>query len=515
MWFKEHKKHIIISVVALLVVAAALVGGIFIGRANSGKPSGGDATTEASTTVDTTEESKDTTEAAVVSSVYDVVVSTTSNWGSEGAYGATYNVAFTNKSEADVSAWYAEMEVPQGSNVTESWGCTAEINGTKLTVTATEWGAAVTKGNKIDVGFNMNSPTQVTPTISALYVDGNKQDGSTVVASSEEDTEEASTEAVAPAVKPEMESGTPVENHGALRVEGTQLVDEDGDPYQLKGVSTHGLAWFPAYVNKDAFQTIRDDWGGNVVRLAMYTHENGGYCSGGDKEQLKSLIDNGVNYATELGMYVIIDWHILHDLDPTVNQAEAEKFFAEMSAKYADYDNVIYEICNEPNGGTTWQGSIRPYAETIIPIIHGNDPDAVIIVGTPTWSQDVDIVADDVAANPLKDSKNVMYAVHFYAATHTDNIRNKVTYALDKGLPIFVSEFSLCDASGNGANDFNQADKWFDLINSNNLSYCSWSLSNKAETSALISSSCTKTSGWTEAELSDTGKWIRNQIRGE
>lgn len=510
MWLKEHKKQIIIGAIAVLVVVAALVAGIFIGKANSKSKDGENPSTELTEDTATEASTKEDTEAPVQSSDYNVSVYTSSTWGDEGAYGATYNIAFTNNSNADVTEWYAEIDVPQGSSVADSWGCKAEISGTKLTVTATDWGAAITKGNKVEVGFNMTTPTKITPEIAALYVDGKKQDGSAAAT-----TEEPTTQEVSPSVKPETESGTPLENHGALRVEGTQLVDKNGDPYQLKGVSTHGLAWFPEYVNKEAFQTIRDDWGGNVIRLAMYTDESGGYCSGGDKEQLKTLVDNGVNYATELGMYVIIDWHILHDTDPTINQGEAEKFFAEMSAKYADYDNVIYEICNEPNGGTTWQGSVRPYAETIIPIIHGNDPDAVIIVGTPTWSQDVDVVADDLAANPLKDSKNVMFAVHFYAATHTDNIRNKVTYALDKGLPIFVSEFSLCDASGNGANDYNQSDKWFDLISSNNLSYCSWSLSNKAETSALISSGCTKTSGWSESDLSETGKWIRNQIRGQ
>ena len=107
-----------------------------------------------------------------------------------------------------------------------------------------------------------------------------------------------------------------------------------------------------------------------------------------------------------------------------------------------------------------------------------------------------------------------MYAVHFYAATHTDNIRNKVTTALNSGLPIFVSEFSICDASGNGAIDYGQAEKWFDLINSNNLSYAAWNISNKNETSSIIKASCTKTSGWTVDDLSDTGVWIRKQILG-
>ncbi|MBQ2053985.1 MAG: glycoside hydrolase family 5 protein, partial [Eubacterium sp.] len=211
--------------------------------------------------------------------------------------------------------------------------------------------------------------------------------------------------------KIEPESGTPLENHGKLSIDGTDVVDKNGKKYQLKGVSTHGLAWFPEYVNKDAFQTLRDDWGANLIRLAMYTGESGGYCQDGDKSKLKSLVDDGVEYATELGMYVIIDWHILSDNNPSINQDEAIAFFDEMSAKYVDYDNVLYEICNEPNGSTSWS-DIKEYAEAVIPVIRANDKDAIIIVGTPTWSQDVEIAADD----PITGQENIAYTTHFYAA---------------------------------------------------------------------------------------------------
>lgn len=450
--------------------------------------------------------------------LYDVQFALQSNWGDTGAYGGTYNVSFTNNSTSAVSSWYIEADIPEGCEPADAWGCTVKAEGKKLTITATDWGAAVAAGQKIDVGFNMNSKELFTTTVKTLYVNGSQVDLNALslpeVADNSTEASTGTTTETEPAKKPETESGTPLENHGKLSVKGTQLVDKNGKPYQLKGVSTHGLAWFPEYVNKDAFQTIRDDWGGNVIRLALYTHEYGGYCSGGDQNQLKALLDNGVNYATELGMYVIIDWHVLQEQNPRTYQGEAEAFFKEISARYADYDNVLYEICNEPNGGVTWASDVRPYAESIIPIIRANDKDAVIIVGTPTWSQDVDVVADDWVNNPIKDAGNVMFAIHFYAATHTDSIRNKVTYALDKGLPVFVSEFSLCDASGNGGIDYNQSEQWFKLINDNNLSYCSWSLSNKAETSALISSGCSKTSGWSESDLSETGKWIRNQIKG-
>lgn len=303
--------------------------------------------------------------------------------------------------------------------------------------------------------------------------------------------------------------GTPLERHGALHVSGVDLTDEHGQKMQLYGMSTHGLSWFPQYVNYEAFKTLRDDWNTNCVRLAMYTAEYNGYSTGGNKEELKQIINNGVSYATDLGMYVIIDWHVLNDNDPNVYKADAILFFKEMSAKYADNKNVIYEICNEPNGWSSWD-SIKSYANEVIPVIRANDPDAVIIVGTPTWSQDI----DKALASPLS-YDNIMYALHFYAATHTEWLRNRAAQCIDSGLPVFISEFGICDASGNGGIDYNQSTEWMNLIKKYNLSYCCWNLANKAETSSVIASWCNSVSGWSEGELSESGKWIRNQFRSE
>jgi len=315
-------------------------------------------------------------------------------------------------------------------------------------------------------------------------------------------TSTVNTVAAAPAAH--AESGTPVANHGELSVKGTQLVDKNGAAYQIHGVSTHGIGWFPEYVNKASFQTLRDEWGVNCIRLAMYTGE-GGYCSGGSQDQLKTLVTNGVSYATDLGMYVIIDWHILSDNDPNQHKTEAIAFFREMSAKYANYDNVLYEICNEPNGGTSWS-TIKSYAEAVIPVIKENNKDAIIIVGTPTWSQDV----DQAAADPIKGYSNIMYTIHFYAATHKDSLRQKMRSAISAGIPIFCTEFGTCDASGNGGNDFAEAEKWIATMDASGVSYCIWNLSNKNESSALISSSCSKISGWSMSDLSAEGQWYVN-----
>jgi len=309
----------------------------------------------------------------------------------------------------------------------------------------------------------------------------------------------------------EVTAKTPFETYGRLTVTGNRLTGRSGETAQLRGVSTHGLAWYPQYVNEDAFRTLRDDWGCSVVRLAMYTAEYGGYCSSdaAQQEKMRALIDKGVQAATNLGMYVIIDWHILSDGNPNAHVGEAKAFFAEMAQKYGSYGNVLYEICNEPNGGTSWQ-QIKTYAAAVLPVIRQYDSTGVVLVGTPTWSQDVDLAA----ADPLTGYGNVMYTLHFYAATHRDALRAKLQKALNAGLPVFVSEFGVCDASGNGGLDTASADTWMTLLNKYGVSWCCWSLSNKNESSALLLSSTAKTSGWTQSELSAEGKWLLGALGG-
>lgn len=298
-----------------------------------------------------------------------------------------------------------------------------------------------------------------------------------------------------------------LEQHGALAVKDSNLVDKNGDKIQLYGVSTHGLSWFPQYVNEDSFRTLHEDWKINCVRLALYPYEYNGYSNGGDQEALKTLIRDGITYATQNDMYVIVDWHVLNERDPHTYKSDALAFFDAMSKEFADNTNIIYEICNEPNSGVSWE-TVKSYAEEVIPVIRANDGDAVILIGTPTWCQEI----DKAAADPLS-FDNILYTLHFYADTHRDNLRSLLETCAEGGLPIFVSEFGTCDASGNGANNFDQTSKWLELIEKYNLSFCCWNLSNKAESSSLISSSCQKTADWTEDELSESGKWMRNYFR--
>lgn len=303
---------------------------------------------------------------------------------------------------------------------------------------------------------------------------------------------------------------TPLSSNGRLSVKSGKIVNSSGKTYVLKGVSTHGIAWYPQYVSKATFKDLRNNWGVNTIRLAMYTAEYNGYCTGGNKADLINLVDKGVTYATELGMYVIIDWHILSDGNPQTYKSQAKAFFKRMAYKYRNYKNVIYEICNEPNGGTDW-ATIKSYAKTIIKTIRTYDKNAIIIVGTPTWSQDV----DQAQASPITGYSNIAYAFHFYAGTHQADMRNKLENVLKKNFPVVVTEFGITDASGNGAVNKSQGNAWIKLLNTYGTGRVCWNLSNKSESSALLKSTVSKTSGFTWSNLSDQGKWLVKTYKGK
>ena len=312
--------------------------------------------------------------------------------------------------------------------------------------------------------------------------------------------------AFAPAGKDTLMPGP--DEAGALQVKGTQLCDKEGNPVVLRGISTHGLQWFPQYVNREAFREFRTDWHMNAVRLAMYTAE-GGYCEGGAEKQaeLEALVDRGIQYAKEADLYVIADWHILADRNPLTHKEEAKAFFARLSGKHRNENHIIYEICNEPNGETTW-ADIKAYASEVIPVIRANDPDAVILVGTPNWSQYV----DQAAADPISGYGNLMYTLHYYAATHREDLRMRAENALKKGLPIFVSEYGICDASGNGGIDRAEAEAWWSFLDGHGISRIQWNLSDKQETSAVLRSGCGKLSGFAVSDLSESGRWLWDML---
>ena len=295
-----------------------------------------------------------------------------------------------------------------------------------------------------------------------------------------------------------QEKNNYVSYNGKLKVDGKYLVNQYNEKIQLKGISSHGMQWYSNFVNEDSLKYLKENLNINVFRIAMYTKE-GGYI---DNKSIKDKVIDTVEIAKKLDLYVIIDWHILSDNNPNTYKDEAIKFFKEMATKYKDYDNVIFEICNEPNGNTSWE-DIKRYANEVIPEIRKIDKTRLILVGTPNWSQYVDKAAD----NKLE-FDNIMYTLHFYSGTHKEWLKEKVEYALSKDLPIFASEFGTTNADGNGGVYKDETIKWINYLNKNNISYINWSLCDKNESSALLKPG-TDYKNITDNDLSESGKIIK------
>lgn len=465
-------------------------------------------TTKVQATADTKNNSQ--SKPASSASNFTVQWKKSSSWEEGGKKCGGYEIVITNNGDT-VNSWTAKVIVPGNTKLMSQWNGIFSISGNTMTVKNESYNGTIEKGKSVSFGFNYSADAYINE--GKVTVNGSTA-GTSAGNNSNNNNNNNNTSttkkpaATVPPAPSDPKGTTPVSQHGQLSVKNGQLVDKSGKGYQLRGMSTHGLTWFPEFVNESAFKTLRDDWNTNVVRLAMYVDEWGnGQCYMGNKSGSLELLEKGVDICVKLDMYVIIDWHVLNPGDPSKYTNEAKSFFEKVSKRYAKYPNVIYEICNEPNGGASWSGNIKPYAEKIIPVIRKNAPNSVIIVGTPTWSQEID--------KPLSDPlsyKNVMYAFHFYAATHA-GLRSNVENCVAQGLPVFVSEFGTCDASGGGANDFNETQKWLSYFDKQGISYCNWSICNKDETCSVLRPGTSANGNWSESNLTENGKWIRNWLK--
>ena len=292
----------------------------------------------------------------------------------------------------------------------------------------------------------------------------------------------------------------PVKIHGNLMVEGTKIMDQHGKTVVLQGVSYGWHNWWPRFYNKETVKWLRDDWKCTVVRAAMGVEPQKGYLDSPDwsEEKVEAVIQG----AIENDVYVIIDWH-----SHGIQLEAAKRFFEKMAEKYGAYPHVIYEIFNEPVNDP-WE-AIKSYSIEVIKVIRKHDPDNIILVGSPHWDQDIHLAAD----NPIEGYSNLMYTLHFYAATHGQSLRDRADYALKKGIPIFVSESAGMSANGNGPINYAEWQKWIDWMKKNQISWISWSISDKDETCSMLYPAANSTGNWKETEMKESGIKTREMLR--
>ena len=292
-----------------------------------------------------------------------------------------------------------------------------------------------------------------------------------------------------------------VKQHGQLKVRGTNLVDAKGNDVVLHGMSFGWHNWWPRFYNAGAVHELVTKWNCTVIRAAMGIEPDSGYIK--NKNRSLELIMNVVDACIKENVYVIIDWH-----DHNIHEKEAVEFFSLMSKKYGATPHVIYEIFNEPDR-ETW-AEVKAYSEAVVKAIRANDPDNIILVGSPHWSQDLHIAA----ADPIKGYDNLMYTMHFYAGTHKKWLRERTDEAINKGLPVFVSECAGMEASGDGPLDNPEWKAFVDWMNERKLSWIGWSVADKKETCSVLESSATSNGNWKEENIKEWGKLVKSYLVG-
>lgn len=301
---------------------------------------------------------------------------------------------------------------------------------------------------------------------------------------------------------------TPVGQNGSLHIKNSNIVNSKGEIVSFAGNS---LFWSNEnykghfFYSKEVLEWLKDDWNSTIIRIPMAADPKVKDSYIFEPEDNESKVDIIVQAAIELGLYVIIDWHS-HFAEE--NEVEAIEFFKKMAKKYGEFPNVLYEIYNEPLK-VSWDDVIKPYSEKVIAAIRKIDPDNIIIVGTPNWSQRVDIVSE----NPITGFKNIAYTLHFYAGSHQDLLISRAKQAIDNGLPIVVTEWGTVNANGNGEIDHEYVDKWMKFMAANNLTHCNWSVHNKNEGASIFKPHTNSTGGWTEDDLTESGKLVRSYIK--
>jgi len=268
-----------------------------------------------------------------------------------------------------------------------------------------------------------------------------------------------------------------VSDHGQLSLGGqygTQIVDKNGNPVQLRGISTFSPPYYSECIKSDAISYMKNTLGANLLRVAM---------------DASTSYWDAVQQAIDNDMYVLVDYHYI-GATPVADD-NARNFFKYAANRWGNTPNIIYELFNEP-ADESWS-SMKPYFQNMIDTIRPIDSNNLIAVGTPAWSGKTADVLGNTLSDPL-----VLYTKHFYASSHYDfgDIGNLLTQ-----IPVFVTEWGVCDYSGGGNIDYGNSQKWQDMMNGQNpagvwVSWANWGWDDKDESCAFLNGGSCNSNNW-------------------
>ncbi|HEX8630550.1 MAG TPA: cellulase family glycosylhydrolase [Catenuloplanes sp.] len=401
----------------------------------------------------------------------------TNSWDS--GYQGQFTV--TNNQSAPITAWKVEFDLPAGSTISQAWNTQQVSSGSRYTFTNAGWNGALAAGAATSFGFIVNgSGTPANCLVNGASCEGAGPPPTPTIT--------PTPPSPSPSVSPPA-TGTPVARFGQLRVCGTTMCDRNNAKVQLRGVSSMWLNWEnTGYAeNLSALRWMRDNWNLTVIRAAMGVEPTGAYLS--DPNKARTQVERIINNAVAAGVYVIVDWHA-HEAQN--HRAQSVAFFADLARRYGHLPNVIWETYNEPLQ-VSWTGVIKPYHQAVVSAIRAVDPDNIIVLGTPTWSQAV----DQAAASPVAGT-NLMYTLHFYSCSHGAWLRAAGDTAMRAGLALFVTEWGASHADGglDGRVCLPEAQAWIDWMRTNGISWTAWKLSPGSDSTNLLAPGAPVSGGW-------------------
>ncbi len=273
-----------------------------------------------------------------------------------------------------------------------------------------------------------------------------------------------------------------------ISVSQNNFVTEEGKNIVFRGLNTSDPDKLEnqGHWDKSYFKEIKK-WGANIVRFPVHPTA---WAKRGKENYLK-LLDEGIKWATELNLYVIIDWHSIGNLQTEMYQddmydttlKQTYDFWRTIAVKYGKNTTVaFYELFNEP---TTYQNTLgtatwdvwKKINEEIITIVRANGGEGIPLVAGFNWAYDLTPVIE----NPI-DAKGIAYVSHPYPEKREKPWEDQWTADwgfIKEKYPLILTEIGFCGPEDSGAHhpvisDESYGDAITNYADEKGISYVIW-----------------------------------------
>jgi endoglucanase len=300
-----------------------------------------------------------------------------------------------------------------------------------------------------------------------------------------------------------------------IRVEGNKFVNKEGKTILFRGLSISDPDKIErqGHWNKAHFEKVKET-GAMIVRIPVHP------VAWRDRTPQKylELLDQAAEWCTDLGMYIIIDWHTIGNLEmelfqnPMYNTSKQETYqFWRTIAEHFRGNNTIafYEIFNEP---TTYRGQLGTITwaewklinEKIIDLIRSFDNETIPLVAGFDWAYDLTPIINE----PIN-ALGIGYVTHPYSNKRSQPWEPKweenFGFAASK-YPVVATEFGFGGFPGlKDENDY--GNRIIDYLESKGISWMCWVFDPEWGPRMLKS--------WDTYELTESGAFFKKAMMGE